>query len=94
MITKIAIPQEVVNKIQALNAEVDARKNLIAFMISSEMNISNEQFNNYQSEYLKYFVEFEEAKSNFEKEYVRTAIANPISWNLDYQECEVAITHA
>lgn len=91
MTTVITIPQEVVNHIQALGVETESRKDLIAYMLSSNLSTATEQFATYQAEYKEFYRQFDLAKTNLEKDYIRTVIENPIRWELDYNSCEVTI---
>ena len=71
MITKISVPSNIVNEIQALDVEVAARRDLIAFMLTNNMNVNTEQFNKYQTEYNNYFKLFDKAKSDFENNFIK-----------------------
>lgn len=93
MIKNITVPHDVVANIQQLNVEVESRKELLAFMISHNFDITTESFINYQNEYANYYAKFDAAKVAFEREYVRTTIENPISWDLNYRTCEAMITY-
>lgn len=93
MTTIVAIPEEVVNRVQALDIETESRKNLIAYMLSSNLTTATEQFEAYQKEYRDFYYQFDIAKSEIERDYVRTAIENPIRWELNYSTGEVTIYH-
>lgn len=89
----IEIPEEVVNHLQRLSLETESRKDLIAFMLQSDMTTATEQFERYQKEYQDFYMLYQDAKTKFEKEYVRTAVDTPIKWNLDFTERQVTITY-
>ena len=89
----INVPTEVLKNIQNLHTEVDSRKELIAFILTTNMPINSSNFNIYQNEYVKYYNLFEEAKNNFEQEYVRANVNNPISWSLNYKTSQVTIIY-
>lgn len=94
MIAKILVPDEIVNEIQALDVETSARRDLIAFMITNNMNVDTEQFNKYQMEYNKYFKLFDIAKTNFENDFVKAQYPTAENWELLYASREVVITYA
>ena len=92
--TKIVeIPAEVVTKIQALSVQVESRKEVIAYMLANNFMTDSAQFMKYQTEYSEFYKEFDRAKMDMENAYVRTAVASPKSWNLDYNTREVTITY-
>lgn len=95
MIKNIVLPveAEMVNSIQRLNVEAESRRNIIAYMLSSGMNIDSEAFLRYQAEYQNFYKDFETAKMVFEKSFVKTQYPNATSWSLDYQTNEVTINY-
>lgn len=85
--------QNMVDNLSRLSVEVEARKNLISFMIASQMDISTPQFEKYQQEYLEYFAEYSMAKNvleNFIKESLSPS-EKLISWALDFQTSNLTL---
>ena len=86
----IQVTQEWVNKIEALQYEVTARQNLVAFMIENGHNMDSDNYKRYNSEYLDFFKQLEEAKEAFANEYVYPQTnGKRVSWNLDFAAKEV-----
>lgn len=93
MIKTITIPANVRDKVQKAHMERDSRKDILTTILSGTVDISKERVNEYQAEYDKKFFEFENAKSELEKEYVMPATDGKASnWSLDYSTCVVTIT--
>lgn len=86
--------EEFVNLIEALHYEVNSRKDLIAFMLNSNMRTDTEAYEKYNREYREFYIQYNEAKSKLEEMYVRTAVENPMNWNLDFNSGEVTIEYA
>lgn len=84
--------QELVNLIESLQYEVNARKELISFMLSTDMSMDTHAFERYNKEYMDFYIQYNEAKNQLQKMYVYTAVENPISWNLDFETSEITIT--
>lgn len=90
----IIVPEDRCIEMARLGSEVDSRKNLIAFMISNDMNTTSTQFNRYQTEYNNYFSQYEEKKRAIENEFVKPIIGSAVvNWNLDFFSHELTITY-
>ena len=85
--------EEFVNLIEALHYEVNSRKDLIAYMLNSNMRTDTEAYEKYNREYREFYIQYNEAKNKLEEMYVRTAVENPTSWNLDFETGEVTIEY-
>lgn len=83
MIT-IEIPKEIVIKVQRADIEQSARKEIIAYILEKNLDISSERFEQYQKEYDDKFFAFEQAKQEVEQTYVLPTIKNPKHWTLEY----------
>lgn len=81
----VEVPEEVKNKVQYADIECSARRSIITTILEQNLTIPAERFNAYQKEYDNKFFAFETAKSEIEKQYVRPAVSNPVSWALDYE---------
>ena len=49
-VQKIKIDEDISTKIEALQYEIDTRKDVIAFMIASDMNMETDAFKKYSKE--------------------------------------------
>lgn len=78
-----------IEDLERLQYEVQARKNIIGYMLES--NIRNECFNQYHAEYLDFFKKYEQKKADIDILYVKPAKANAKSWNLDFKSGELTI---
>lgn len=85
--------QELINLIEALHYEVNSRKDLIAFMLNSDMRTDTAAYERYNKEYMEFYIQYNKAKNKLEEMYVRTAVKNPINWNLDFETGEVTIEY-
>ena len=81
-ITKI-LDEEVVTNIERYAYEFEARKNVIAEMLSQDMDTSTTAFENYQHELVKYKILFENIKKEIEENFVKD-VEGWVNWNLDY----------
>ena len=85
--------QDFINLIESLHYEVNSRKDLIAFMLNSNMRTDTEAYERYNKEYMEFYIQYTEAKNKLEEMYVFTAVENPINWNLDFTTGEVTINY-
>jgi hypothetical protein len=90
----ITVPEEIRNEVQRYDIERSSRRDIIAYILSGAVNVSEERFAQYQKEYDEKFAAFEQAKSNIEKNFVMPATSGKASnWSLDYSTCDVTITY-
>ena len=94
MIKEIIIPEELRTQAQRANIERDSRRDILLYIMShDDIDISEERIARYQKEYDEKYLEFEQAKSIIEKEYVMPATdGKALNWSLDYHTCIVSIT--
>lgn len=86
----VKVTQDWVNRIEALQYEVSARQNILAFMIENGHNMDADNYKRYNGEYLDFFKQLEEAKEEFATEYVYPQTnGKRVAWNLDFKELEV-----
>ena len=83
----IRVSEEDRNAVQRANVDSASLANLITFMISNNMDLSNERFQDYERRYQEAFATFEKEKANIEKKYLKGI--NYSSWSLDYETCEI-----
>lgn len=87
----ITVPEEIKNVTQRADIECSARRDIITYIMEKNLAVPAERFAEYQKEYDDKFLAFEQAKSRIEREYVRKAVENPVSWSLDYHTNVVTI---
>lgn len=88
MATKIiSIPEEVCNKVQALQYECNARQGLLAFMLDrNDQNLESLSFKTYHKEYTDFNSQYEKAKEDMQKQILEPQIPGKLlSWNLDFE---------
>lgn len=88
----LKMDEEITNKLEALNYEVNSRKEIIAFMLGSDY-VNSDAFVKYQDEYQKFFIEYQTAKQVLEDTYVRPLLEDgqTVTWNLDFTTGELTI---
>lgn len=82
----LKVTQEWVNRIEALQYETNARRELVAYMIGNSYDTESDSYIKYHTEYMDFFKKLEEAKEEFAREYVYPeANGKQIPWNLDFK---------
>lgn len=83
-----------IDYLHALSIEVEARKELISFIITSNLNCDTTQFTNYNKEYMDYFAEYSVGKKKFENSLKAMLNSNEklVSWALDFDSAIVELT--
>lgn len=84
---QIQVPEELRNKIQSIDFELTATKDLISFLWGQDP-VNMEAINYYTKQQRELFIEFETAKSALEEIY---HIKKDTPWNLDYNTCILSI---
>ncbi len=82
----IIVNKELCEKIEALQYEVESRKEVISQVISTMTNTSSSLFAQYQEEFQKYYIEFNKAKAEMLRTY---GVKDNVYWNLDFATCEL-----
>ena len=86
----IKIPEDMVNYLQRLVYEADARSNLCAFMM--RQGIKNEAFDDYHREYIEFYTKCELAKKQMENDYIKPTIeSDNFTWTLDFKTGQVSV---
>lgn len=85
--------EEIIRLLEKLQYESESRKEVLGYIISTN-GVNTEAFKQYEKEYQDAFINFNAAKNEFEKEYVKPAVGEGsfINWTLDYNTQEVTIT--
>lgn len=87
MITYIEIPENISIYVQKADIEQTSRRNVIAYVLSLNIDISNERFQQYQKDYEEKMFIFETIKTELEKEYIIPKIKSKnYNWKLDYNK--------
>ena len=84
---QIQVPEELRNKIQAIDFELTATKDLISFLWGQDP-VNMEAVNYYTKQQRELFIEFETAKSTLVQIY---NIGKDTVWKLDYNTCTLSI---
>lgn len=80
------VTQEWVNKIEALQYEVNARRELMMHMIEGGVDPESAGYVRYHREYLEFFKKLEQAKEEFAEEYIYPQTnGERVPWNLDFK---------
>lgn len=93
---KIDIAEDVVNKIQRIHSETEARMLLLNRLMETHKDdagfIDSAVFKKYHDEYVTMSTTLDEAKHVLEADYIpRYLQGHKISWNLDYATCQLDI---
>lgn len=83
----IMVSEEDRNMVQRADVEMSSRRDIIAFMITTNMDISTSRFNDYQKDYSDKYYAFESAKQHIQDKYLNGLNAG--DWTLDYNTCEL-----
>ena len=90
----IIIDEQDRNDIMRTNIEMDATANIIAKIISDNMNISTDRFKEYEAYYTKLYGDYKGLQDYIAEKYI---LSNPeisekaIGWSLDYATCELTV---
>lgn len=84
---QIQVTEELRNKIQAIDFELTATKDLISFLWGQDP-VNMEAVNYYTRQQRELFIEFETAKNALVEIY---NIGKDAVWNLDYNSCILSI---
>ena len=84
---QIQVPEDLRNKIQSIDFELTATKDLISFLWGQDP-VNMEAVNYYTKQQRELFIEFETAKSTLVEIY---NIKKDTPWNLDYNTCILSI---
>lgn len=90
---KIKLNENEVIEVQKANVEMEAKRGVLAFMITSGTSLEDENYKKYEESYTASFKEFERLKHNIETTYVKSKYPNAINWSLDYNTNELLINY-
>jgi hypothetical protein len=86
--TKIIVDEVLTNKIEALQYEVESRKDIIVQVLAGVIAIKGDQFKNYQEEYKQFYIDYNKAKQEMLDKY---NIPNNATWNLSFATRELTM---
>ena len=78
-----------IDDLERLQFEVQARQNIIGYMLNN--NIKSETFDQYHTEYINLFRQYEKKKLEVEMLYVKPTCPTAKNWNLDFASGELTI---
>ena len=84
----IKVDETLVKQIEALQYEVESRKDVIVSMLSTSYMTEKEQFKAYQEEYKNYFIQYNKAKQVMLE---TCSVPNNVAWNLNFATCELTV---
>lgn len=87
----IIIPESVSDGIEALQYELNARKDLTAFCIERGIDIKSEAFQRYHRELVEFTAQYELAKKDMEETYITPAFGPNTKWRLDFTTHAVTV---
>lgn len=88
----IKIDEKIRDLVESYDYELNARKELIAFMLSNNMEIDTDSFRKYQKEMNEFFVKFVTIKNEISNRYIIPITdGKEVNWKLDYASCEITI---
>ncbi len=89
---KIKVDEQDKNYVESLDYELTSRKDIIAYMLSNNMNTNTDAFRSYQKEAVQFEVQYREAKRIIEEKYVLPNIGDHmVNWRLDYTTSELNV---
>ena len=84
----VIVDESICKKIEALQYEVESRKEIITYILTGSFSSQSDQFKQYQDEYKQYFIKYNKAKQEMVEQY---QIPNSATWNLDFRSCVLTI---
>ena len=84
-----------IDELERLQNEVQSRQSIIAYMISSGVDIKSASFQEYQREYFDYFKKYDKKKEEVRLTYIAPNLtdeeAATKNWTLDFASGELTI---
>lgn len=87
---EVEIPAELCAYLEALQHEVNARQNLVGFMLDRNMK-GTPQYEAYHSDYVEKYTEYSFAQQEVTEKYIQPKYPNS-SWNLDFSTHIATVT--
>ena len=85
---KITVDKKYVSKIEALQYEVESRKDVIAQILGNGFRVAGDTFSKYQDEYRDFFIQYNKAKQEMLDAY---GVDSKTAWNLEFTSCELTV---
>ena len=90
----VIIPEEIRNKIQALQYEVESRKDLLTYMAANGTDIHSEAFTSYHQDYQDFYVQYQAAKDELQNTILAPTVPGKLNhWDLDFASCKVVCVY-
>lgn len=83
----IIVDEALTAKIEALQYEVESRKDIIAQILSGSLTVKGDHFKRYHEEYQQFFIDYNKAK----QELIDAYNLQDKAWNLDFRSRQLTI---
>lgn len=92
----IEVNRSLVDYIEGLQYEVNARRDIITFMLSNNMDTSSDAFGRYHLEYQEFAIQYQEAKKQLEGTFITDELKKELGcvrlgWNLDFESGKLTV---
>lgn len=91
-IVTMPIDIEMSENLERLHYESESYKAIISYILSNDMDISNDTFKHYQEEFTEINKKYNQAKDDLTINYVKKDYPDAIVWNMDFVNHIVNIT--
>ena len=92
----ITIDRAETEAVQKLALEVDSRKEIISYMLAENADMSSDSVKQYQEEYKKFYLEYQQAKDAVEEKYVKPVVdqlgLEKLNWTLNFRTSVIDLT--
>lgn len=86
----ITIDKSICENIEALQYEVESRKDVIIQALSGSVKMKSDMFDDYHKKYQEFFKQYNQAKSEMIKKYLSNEDGKK-AWSLDFSSCELTV---
>lgn len=87
---KLKVKEKLSNYLEALSFDIEARRNIITYMLENGYDVSSKSFKDYQKEYTECVAKYEIAKREIQKLVIEKAKTKKVNWRLDYETREIS----
>lgn len=89
----IKVTQEEKDILEAYHYQVNSRKDIIAAVLNTTLNLNEERFIKYHREYEEFYKDYEIAKEKIITPYIKQYFKDnrKHSWSLNFETCELTI---
>ena len=85
---KIEVNTDISNYIESLQYETFARRDIISFMLSNNIDMSTQSAKKYQDEYSDFYAKYEVSMQELREQYIdsnKDLVDKKINWSLDFK---------